>query len=306
MQRPAKPLTPVRFRIQPPLNIMKIGIIGYGFVGKALAAGLTENVNVLKIDPKLNNKISDLKDFNPDAVFICVPTPMNKDSSQDISILFSVIKEINQLQLKTLLVLKSTVLPNHIEEIEIITKNFVYNPEFLREKHANQDFIDSQLIVFGGNKASSSALAKIYKDFTKCICTNYIYTDPIAASIIKYSINSFLATKVTFFNELNSLFNQSGTNESWENFISALSQDSRIGISHMHVPGHDGRFGYGGACLPKDSNAFYAYSQTKGKPLTVLKNSIKVNNKIRAKYNMQTNREIEQNINFSNDNEENL
>ena len=70
MQRPAKPLTPVRFRIQPPLNIMKIGIIGYGFVGKALEAGFTDAVKILKIDPKLNSKIDDLIDFDPDAIFM--------------------------------------------------------------------------------------------------------------------------------------------------------------------------------------------------------------------------------------------
>ena len=84
MQRPAKPLTPVRFRIQPPLNIMKIGIIGYGFVGKALEEGFTSNVKILKIDPKLNTQPQHLKDFEPDAIFICVPTPMDNDSSQDI------------------------------------------------------------------------------------------------------------------------------------------------------------------------------------------------------------------------------
>ena len=88
MQRPAKPLTPVRFRTQPPLNIMKIGIIGYGFVGKALEAGFTDTVKILKIDPKLNSRIDDLIDFNPDAIFICVPTPMNKDSSQVIKNIF--------------------------------------------------------------------------------------------------------------------------------------------------------------------------------------------------------------------------
>ena len=91
MQRPAKPLTPVRFRIQPPLNIMKIGIIGYGFVGKALEEGFTSNVKILKIDPKLNTQPQHLKDFEPDAIFISVPTPMDNDSSQDISILKKVI-----------------------------------------------------------------------------------------------------------------------------------------------------------------------------------------------------------------------
>ena len=86
MQRPAKPFTPVRFRIQPPY-IMKIGIIGYGFVGKALANGLNDDVEIVKIDPKLNTSSKDLIGFNPDIIFVCLPTPMMDDGSQDIIIL---------------------------------------------------------------------------------------------------------------------------------------------------------------------------------------------------------------------------
>ena len=301
MQRPAKPLTPVRFRIQPPLNIMKIGIIGYGFVGKALEEGFTSNVKILKIDPKLNAQPLDLKDFEPDAIFICVPTPMNNDSSQDISILKKVINEIKELNLKSLIVLKSSVLPNYIQEIESLIPEFVYNPEFLREKYANEDFIHAKLIVFGGCLNSCNILEQIYKDYTKCICKDYVRTDPITASLIKYTINSFLATKVTFFNEINQLFIESGTQDSWENFIFALSKDKRIGSSHMQVPGHDGRLGFGGACLPKDSNAFSIYAETKNKKLNVLKTAIKTNNNIRASYNKPTKREKEQNIKFKGD-----
>ena len=302
MQRPAKPLTPVRFRIQPPLNIMKIGIIGYGFVGKALEAGFTDAVKILKIDPKLNSKIDDLIDFDPDAIFICVPTPMNKDSSQDISILRNVIDEISKLNLKALIVLKSTVLPNYVKKIENLIPGFVYNPEFLREKHAAEDFINSKLIVFGGNHYSCKNLEDIYKNYTKCISDDYVFTDLTSASLIKYSINSFLATKVIFFNELNQLFKKSGANNTWEEFINAISRDERVGNSHMHVPGHDGRLGYGGACLPKDSNAFSKFADEIDTPLNVLNTAIKTNNNIRASYNDQTERESDQNINYKGDN----
>ena len=301
MQRPAKPLTPVRFRIQPPLNIMKIGIIGYGFVGKALEAGFKNDVKILKIDPKLDTSIIDLLDFNPDAVFICVPTPMNNDSSQDVSILKSVINDLITNNIQCLTVLKSTVLPDQIAEIEDSIQMFVYNPEFLREKYANEDFINSSLIIFGGDKKNSILLADIYRNNTNCVCTEYTYIDSISASLIKYTINSFLATKVTFFNELNQLFKISGTSETWETFISTLSKDSRIGNSHMQVPGHDGRKGFGGACLPKDSNALANYAENLSKPLNVLKEAISTNNNIRGKYNSENSRELEQNINFNGD-----
>ncbi|MDA9112766.1 hypothetical protein N9J91_03640 [Gammaproteobacteria bacterium] len=281
---------------------MKIGIIGYGFVGKALEDGLNDNVQIIQIDPKLHTKVKDLKNFEPDAIFICVPTPMNEDSSQDISILINVINEINQLNLNTLIVLKSTILPNHIQEIETLMPEFVYNPEFLREKHAAQDFINSKLIVFGGSDISCKLLADIYKNYTNCICKDYVYTDPITASFIKYSINSFLATKVTFFNELNQLFQDSGAQDSWESLTNAIARDERIGNSHMQVPGHDGRLGYGGACLPKDSNAFSIYADRQNKKLNVLKSAINTNNSIRATYNRPTERELEQNIKFKGDN----
>lgn len=280
---------------------MKVSIIGYGFVGKALAGGLNKNVEVLKVDPILNTGINNLINFNPDVTFICVPTPMDKDSSQDISILINVINEIKQLHLKSLIVLKSTVLPNNIKEIEKLLPEFVYNPEFLREKHAIQDFIDSKLIVFGGNKTSSNLLADFYKNYTKCIHKDYIFTDIISASLIKYTINSYLATKVTFFNELKQLFQASEAQDSWSNFIDALSRDERIGNSHMQVPGHDGRLGFGGACLPKDSNAFLIYADSKNIDLNILKSAINTNNSIRASYNNLTKRELEQNIKFKGD-----
>ena len=301
MQRPAKPLTPVRFRIQPPLNIMKIGIIGYGFVGKALEASFNSDVEIMKIDPKLNRNIELLRSFNADALFICVPTPMNEDFSQDVSILKNVLDEINDFNFNKLVVLKSTVLPSHIKEIKQSFSNLVYNPEFLREKYAYEDFINSKLIIFGGDEDNCKLLSQIYKNHTKCSCTDYIYTDAICASFVKYTINSFLATKVTFFNELNHLFNESGTEENWDNFINALSRDERLGNSHMQVPGHDGRFGFGGACLPKDSNAFQIYAKEMKKSLNVLKTAINTNNKIRASYNNETDRELEQKVKFTGD-----
>jgi nucleotide sugar dehydrogenase len=280
---------------------MKIGIIGYGFVGKALEASLRDNVEIINIDPKLGTQIKALKAFTPDAIFICVPTPTNKDLSQDISILTSVINEIKELNLNTLTVLKSTVLPNYITEIESLIPEFVYNPEFLREKHAIQDFIDSKLIVFGGSSNSSDSLADIYKNYTKCIHQDYIFTDPVSASLIKYTINSFLATKVTFFNEVNQLFQASETKSSWDDFVDAVSRDERVGKSHMQVPGHDGRLGFGGACLPKDSNAFSIYADSKNVELNVLKSAINSNNTIRASYNVGTERELDQNIKFKGD-----
>ena len=278
---------------------MKVGIIGYGFVGKALNSALSDSVQVIKIDPKLKNTIKDLKEFNPDLVFICVPTPMQDDGSQNIQAVSEVLSELKELNVESFTAIKSTIHPGNIKKIQNLYPNFVYNPEFLREKHAKEDFINSDLIVFGGDQEFADSLANIYSNHTKCINKEYIFTDVTSASLIKYTINSFLATKVIFFNEINSIFKLADSNESWEDFTKILSKDSRIGNSHMLVPGHDGRLGFGGACLPKDINALLKYAESNDLELSLIKNVIKTNNKIRASYNNKTDRENEQNINYN-------
>jgi UDPglucose 6-dehydrogenase len=279
---------------------MKVAIIGYGFVGKALKNGLKNSVEVLLVDPKLNTNINDLKTFKPDTIFICVPTPMNNDGSQDTSILENVINELNSLSESALIVLKSTVIPSYISKIEIKIPNIVYNPEFLRENFANYDFINADLIVFGGkNDDANKKLANFYSQYTKCINTNYQFTDLISASLIKYSINTFLSAKVIFFNELFEVFSNSGSKDNWENFIKIMQNDKRIGNSHMQVPGPDGKLGFGGPCFPKDTKALLQYSNDIGEPLKLLEKCISLNNNIRSQYNSLSKREVEQNINFN-------
>ena len=276
---------------------MKVGIVGYGFVGKALKNGIDNSVSVLNIDPKLNTSIKDLIPFQPNIIFICVPTPLCEDLSLDASIVHSVIDEILDHNIDSLIVLKSTILPNHLEKISLKVKRFIYNPEFLREKHATEDFLNSNLIVFGGEQKNINEIKDFYIEQTKCICKSYVETDLVTASLIKYTINSYLATKVSFFNELKKIFVRANANDSWENFISYLQKDSRLGDSHMSVPGHDGKEGFGGACLPKDSIALLNFYKENEMDFKVLKSAVDVNNIIRDKYNDDP-REQEQRINF--------
>ena len=277
---------------------MKIGIVGIGFVGNALLNGINNNVEVMKIDPKLGTSIKNLSSFDPEITFICVPTPMNNDGSQDISVVYDVIDQLNLYKINSIIVLKSTVLPSHINSIEDKCTKFIYNPEFLTENNADEDFINSPLIIFGGQNKYAKTLSSFYKKYTKCIQNNHLFMDSISASLIKYSINSFLSTKVIFFNQLHEIFNASNTFEQWKVFTEAISRDPRIGSSHMDVPGHDGRFGFGGACFPKDTNAFYNYSKDIKKPFSLLNEVIKINNSLRSLYNDETEREQDQNIKF--------
>lgn len=281
---------------------MKVGIIGFGFVGKALENALKNVESVSIADPKIGRDIADLINDKPSIIFVCVPTPMSDDGSQNIEIVKSVFDEISIADSKVPVILKSTVLPNHLRELHQKYNKFVYNPEFLTERNANEDFINSPLIIFGGNKKDSTAVSDFYLKYTKCINKDHFFTDLITASLIKYSINSFLASKVIFFNELKNIFLNSGADDSWDNFIKILSTDSRIGASHMNVPGSDNRFGFGGACFPKDTNALLKFSKEIDAEFSTLKNVILLNNKIRGEYNEPTKREREQDINFNSSN----
>lgn len=279
-------------------GFLKLGIIGHGFVGKATDFGFSKKVNKFIVDPYLGTNIDDLVKFNPSFIFICAPTPMSDDGTQDIEVLRSICKEVLLKLPNAIKIIKSTVLPKYLAELEKNDPKLIYNPEFLREKNANEDFINVDMIIIGGNKEIAKKVAKIYRENSKCKYTNYIYCDIVTASLLKYTINSFLASKVVFFNEIKSLFNKAYTNDSWEDFINIISNDKRIGSSHMNVPGHDGKNGFGGACFPKDTLALCKYADELESSLTILKSVIKKNNQIRLKYKDLDGREIEQNINY--------
>lgn len=277
---------------------IKLGIVGHGFVGKATDLGFNKNVEKYIVDPKYSTLIKDLQDFRPEIVFVCVPTPMGKDGLQDSSIIRTVIRELNKYASDAVICIKSTVIPSVLKSMASLNPNIVYNPEFLREKHAKEDFINSEFIVFGGNKDYAEIVSRAYKENSSCITKEHFFVDLISASLIKYAINTFLATKVTYFNELHDYFSTQGIEDSWNDITEIITKDSRIGKSHTSVPGHDGRFGFGGACFPKDCAALLADARSSEVDLSVLNASINKNNKIRSKYQNLDKREIEQNVSY--------
>ena len=137
-----------------------------------------------------------------------------------------------------------------------LDSKLVYNPEFLREKHANLDFANSDMIIFGGDRNASTQVSNAYLRHSRCKTKEHIFTDLKTASFIKYSINAFLASKVIFFNELHSMYQKLEVNDSGNQLSVLFQKTARMRDSHMNVPGHDGkREAFGGACFPKDSLA---------------------------------------------------
>lgn len=277
---------------------MKIGIVGYGFVGKAVDYGFKRNIEKIIIDPKLDTSISNLQSHNPEFIFICVPTPMNADGDQDSSIIEQVLAEINKDFSESVVIIKSTVLPSIIEKLSKSHKHFVYNPEFLREKTANEDFVNANSLILGGESDDLKRVTELYNNHSDCKIDDVYETDVISASLVKYSINTFLASKVIFFNQLYDVYKTLIPEIKWNQFITMINSDKRIGESHMDVPGHDGRLGFGGACFPKDTAALLSLSKDIDKEFSLLKEVIRINNNIRMQYNELDEREKEQGVNY--------
>jgi UDPglucose 6-dehydrogenase len=280
-----------------------IGVIGHGFVGRAVQFGFdTDNTDVRIADPRYSTSARNLflqHAYDPEVVFICVPTPMASDGSIDASILLEVCEELRDHGNGCVAVIKSTVTPDKLRECINVYENLVYSPEFLREATAEHDFVNPDMHVFGCDKFEpASAVVELYNNYSKCEPCPYFLVKPEVASLVKYTINSFLATKVTFFNELYDVFTRMGIPDYYESLTEILSFDPRMGSSHMQVPGPDGRRGFGGACFAKDTAAFSKFSQSLDADFMLLNEAIKINSHYRGQYDELDEREKEQNVQY--------
>lgn len=276
---------------------MKLLIVGHGFVGKAVDYGFTHPlVTKTIVDPKYGTSINNIDVLEYDCVFVCVPTPMGDNGSIDSSIIDSILQQLTH---NKLVVVKSTVTPDIVKNWP---DNIVYNPEFLTEKSANEQFINPQFHIMGGKHTYD--LEEIYHKYSLCNPCPVYHMTAEEASFVKYTINCFLAMKVTFFNQLFDAVKDTDAN--FSTIIKAVGMDARIGHSHTKVPGFDGKQGFGGACFPKDTHAFVNYSYKAMRDvgssnlarLTLLEECIRVNNKYRLCYELDE-REKEQNIEYN-------
>ena len=278
---------------------MRILIIGHGFVGKAVDYGFSHpSVHKTIVDPKYGTIVDSVDARTYDFIFVCVPTPMGEDGRIDTTILDNVMALLDHqfdhrshMPIPTIII-KSTVTPDIVKYLPYYV---VYNPEFLTEKSANEQFVDPQFHIIGAtDETRAKSVANLYEQYSLCNPSDIFYMTPEEASFVKYTINSFLAMKVTFFNQLYDAV--ADTDANFGTIIKAVGSDKRIGHSHTKVPGFDGKQGFGGACFPKDTSAFVSYSNC----LTLLKECININNKYREGYELDD-REKEQNITYGDD-----
>ncbi len=269
---------------------MNIVIIGTGYVGLVTGVGLASLGNVINFIDLDENKIKDLSSktitfyepgleeyFNDDEtfkrmsfssdyasiewdkidiVFVCVQTPNNNETnSVDTKFLESAIKEINNVNNNDLVItVKSTIPPYEIEKVcekvGMDSSKLTFNPEFLREGTAVEDFFKPDRIVLGGT--DSEKLTKL-KDLYSGFDCEIITTDSISSQLIKYLANTYLPLRLSFVNEATRLINYSGGN--LDDVLKGVGLDNRIG-QHYFRPSPS----WGGSCFPKDLvevNNFY-------------------------------------------------
>jgi len=256
---------------------MNLLIIGYGIVGTAVYEGLERKNNVQVLDPDKNFTIEDKgfwSDYDYyDGIIICLPTPQGPRGECDDMMVEQCHREIRSIAPAVPILIKSTI---SIELVELLEddQEVTYNPEFLTEADSHEQFCHQKFAIFGGHHCRSWYDLYINSGIK---IDNVRFTSMKNAAYAKYTINSFLATKVIFFNELYNMYCDDGFDE----LTDIVSMDERIGKSHMMVPGPDREFGFGGMCFPKDTLAFATSASRKDSPLKLLEEAILINNELR-------------------------
>ncbi len=285
---------------------MQLVIVGVGYVGLVTGLSLAklgnkvsfidtdkDKINTLKhgqipfVEPKiedylLNSEInknveffdsySNIKWDSIDVVIICVQTPTTEDGDVDISYISSVFNNIKDLIDKaTVVCIKSTIHPLALEKVfkdlSINYDDLVFNPEFLREGSAFNDFFHSDRVVIGSfNTKNMDKVGKLYSD----INTEVIYTDPVSSQLIKYLSNAYLPLRLSFVNEASRIVDVLDANQ--EDVLKGVGLDSRIGLDYFRPSP-----GWGGSCFPKDVQEIQTLAKNQNLNLPLVQSIINSN-----------------------------
>lgn len=273
-----------------------IGIVGNGYVGGATSLlGNNHPQTANEIQMFLYDKVHELcshhdvmlKDLcdSCDFIFVCVPTPMDSDGSCSTLGVNKVVFELfNYGYSPERIIVRSTVPVGTCKELGVM-----FMPEFLTEKNWKEDFLNQSDWILGTNDRNDSLRDEIYSIFKKAYDNKILLNKPKIhfltteeAELVKYVRNCFLATKVSFFNEIYGFCEFYKID--YDRVRNATILDDRVGESHTQVPGPDGKKGFGGTCLPKDMVAFQKQlekvSSLLGLGCGIVKSSILRNDKI--------------------------
>lgn len=251
-----------------------IGVVGFGIVGSAVVEGMKHAFEVESFDPyRKEATCSTLKELwhkVDGPIFVCVPTPMYTCGKCDISIVEGVISDLNNIVAEDIgepaehapVIVKSTVPPGFTESMNAKYPflRVVFNPEFLTEANYIEDFKKQNRIIIGGPHGAATLVKRVYQTAYPQVPTTK--TSSTIAEMVKYITNCFLATKVSFANEMYQVCQ--ALNIDYDKVIEYALKDERLGRSHWAVPGPDGDGGFGGKCFPKDINALITRAEELG------------------------------------------
>lgn len=248
---------------------MRVIIAGAGFVGKAFERRIIHygNHSVVMVDPKYKYYTQLDEQYDEmDCCIIAVNTPTINGKCDDSNVR----NVLKQLPPKIPVLLKSTVLPTQMRKYP---ENVAYSPEFLVERRAMDDMMETEFAIIGSN-FDRNIEPDFWGWFFETIgIEDYRHVDRETAAMLKYVHNAWLAIKVVFFNEIK--MSGMGNYEILQELILEYFGD-KFGITHMDVPGPDGKYGFGGSCFPKDTEAFLSIVKS-----DILKTAIDKNKKIR-------------------------
>ena len=264
---------------------MIIGIVGQGFVGSAIKAGLEDFYPIKTYDidsEKCNSTLEGLVKEST-IIFQCLPTPMKQSGECDLSIVFESASNINNLcsgSEDKILIIKSTVPPGTTRIINEKCKNIdvIFSPEFLTEANSFGDFKNQSRIILGGFRPATTVVKMMFRKAFPQI--PIVKTSAEIAETVKYFTNCFLASKVIFANEMYQICKSLSID--YDKVTEYALHDNRIGKSHLQVPGPDGDFGFGGHCFPKDLKSIIYEALKNGVEPTFLKEVNSKNNELRS------------------------
>jgi len=285
---------------------MKIGVIGLGYVGQATYEGLRNYYEVIWNDnadepmgvQRATDRERTVRDrglpsdiVKCDIVFICVPTPMDADGAANTTIVESVIDGLTRYasSIKTeppILVIKSTVPPGTTARLDrkFLLFPIVFNPEFLTEANYLSDFANQDHIIIGGPRPASTQLKQMYTlPFPNA---HIVKTDSTYAELVKYMTNCFLATKVSFANEMYQICQKFDVD--YDKVVEYATLDHRMGTSHWNVPGPDGHVGWSGSCFVKDLNALMSIAEQLEVPVSTMRGAWATNLWVRPEKDWET------------------
>jgi len=246
-------------------------IAGYGFVGKAHELLFKDRRREIVIYDPPKGMEADLQ--NTSAIVVCVPTPQSEDGTCDMSAVYDVVSKIKET---TPVLIKSTISLQGWQELKtrFPQHRLCFSPEFLRAANFMNDVKDLDSVILSGD-------TEYWRDQYAYNWPNIkIYiVDPEEAIAIKYFRNAFLATKVSFFNEIYDFCKAYGIN--FDQVHKGVTADNRIGESHSYVWPEEGTRGWGGFCFPKDTSALLKMAAEKNINLNTLQAAVDYNTEIR-------------------------